>query len=164
MDDQDKTLDPALDTPDTAVLRDASARTDLERLTLHEERASVQAVQALAGRVSIRKVITERQEVIPVNLTTEKLEIIVTDGAGLVTLNGEVLEPGRSYEVLVSDEKAVVTKQVYAISDITISKQTHAHTHTEEITLRREVLEVRDPRGLVREVNLSDVNLTDGQV
>ena len=44
---------------------------------------------------------------VPVTLTTETLEITVKDGAGKVTLNGEVLEPGRTYEVLIHDEKAV---------------------------------------------------------
>lgn len=130
----------------------ASSYTELDRLTLHEERAKVEVIREQVGAVSIRKVIRERQEVIPVTLTTETLEITVQDGAGKVTLNGEALEAGRTYEILIHDEKAVVEKQVVALSDVTLSKQAHTFTHTEEVSLRREELDVRDPQGLVREV------------
>lgn len=133
-------------------LSQARTSTELEHLTLHEERARVEVLREQAGSVSIRKVVKEREEVIPVTLTTETLEITVKDGAGKVTLNGEVLEPGRSYEVLVHDEKAVVQKEVFALSDVTLNKETRTYTHTEHITLRREELDVRDPQGLVRDV------------
>lgn len=140
------------DTFDSNTLHSAHSRTELEHLTLHEERAKVEVRREYAGTVSIRKVVKERQEVIPVTLTTEVLEITVQDGAGKVTLNGEELEVGRTYEILIQDEKAVVEKQVFALSDISLSKQTHTFTHTQEVTLRREELDVRDPQGLVREV------------
>ncbi|GAA5501626.1 hypothetical protein Dxin01_01362 [Deinococcus xinjiangensis] len=136
----------------SSSLSKASARTELERLTLHEERAKVEVLREQVGSVSVRKVVRERREVLPVTLTTEILEISVTDGAGKVLLNGEALEAGRTYEVIIRDERARVEKQVFALSDVTLSKQANTVTHTEEVTLRREELEVRDPNGLVREV------------
>ncbi|RJF71681.1 DUF2382 domain-containing protein [Deinococcus cavernae] len=137
-------------------LSQARTSTELDTLTLHEERARVEVLREQAGSVSIRKVIRQREEVLPVTLTTETLEITVRDGAGKVTLNGEVLEPGRTYEVIVHDEKAVVQKEVFALSDVTLNKETRTYTHTENITLLREELDVRDPQGLVREVKLDD--------
>lgn len=134
-------------------LSQARTSTELENLTLHEERARIEVLREQAGRVSIQKIVKERQEVIPVTLTTETLEITVKDGAGKVTLNGEVLEPGRTYEVLIHDEKAVVQKEVFALSDVTLHKETRTYTHTENITLMREELDVRDPQGLVREIH-----------
>lgn len=126
--------------------------TELDRLTLLEERARVEVLREQVGSVKIRKVVREREEVIPVKLTTETLEITVADGAGKVTLNGEVMEPGRTYEVLIHDERAVVEKQVFAQSNVTLRKEATTYTHTEQVTLRREELDVRDPQGLVREV------------
>lgn len=137
---------------DTSLLAHDEGRAELNHLTLHEERARVEVLREQAGQVSIRKVVKEREEVIPVTLTTETLEITVKDGAGKVTLNGEVLEPGRTYEVLIHDERAVVQKEVFAVSDVSLNKEIRTYTHTENVTLRREELDVRDPQELVREV------------
>lgn len=145
------------DTLDADIVRSAHSRTELDHLTLHEERAKVEVRREQAGAVSIRKVVRERQEVIPVILISETLEITVQDGAGKVRLNGEELEAGRTYEILIHDEKAVVEKEIFALSDVNLSKQTHTTTYSEEVTLRREVLDVRDPQGLVREVVVDEI-------
>lgn len=126
---------------------------NLDKITLHEERARVDVVREQAGAVSIRKVLVERTETIPVTLTREVLEITVKAGTGKVLLDGKVLEPGQTYEVLVQDERAMVQKEIYAVSDVTLHKQVQQTTHTEQVTLRREELEVSDPQGLVREID-----------
>lgn len=149
-------MDDTHDLLPTQSLTEARSRTELDRLTLYEERAHIEVLREQAGAVSIRKIVRERQEVIPVTLTTEVLEITVGDGTGKITLNGETLEPGRTYEVLVHDERAVVEKQVFASSDVSLTKQSHTYTHTEEVVLRHEELDVRDPQGLVRETLIQD--------
>lgn len=134
------------------VGQDNERREIVERLTLHEERAEVEIVREAGGAVQIRRVVTERREVLPVTLSREHLEITVTDGTGLVRMNGEVLEPGRVYEVQLSEERAVVEKQVYPIQEVTIAKTVQTFMHSEEVTLRREELDVQGLSGEVREV------------
>lgn len=133
--------------------REEGQREIVRRLTLHEERAEVQVTREQAGSVQIRRVVTERQEVIPVTLSTEHLEITVTDGVGRVLMNGEALEPGRTYEVLLSEERAEVQKQVFPVQEVTIAKQVQTFMHSEQLTLRREELEVEGLSGQVREVD-----------
>ncbi|EYB68522.1 hypothetical protein DEIPH_ctg021orf0033 [Deinococcus phoenicis] len=124
----------------------------VSRLRLHEERAVVEILPQQHGAVTIRRVVTERQEVVPITLRSERLEITVQEGAGgQAMLNGEALEVGRTYEVPLYEERAQVEKQVYPLSDVTITKQARTYTQTEEITLRREELDVEDPQGLVRD-------------
>ncbi len=126
----------------------------LDTLTLHEERAVIDVVKEQAGAVTIQKVLRERQETIPVTLSSEVLEITVREGAGKVMMNGEVLEPGRTYEVLLQDERAEVLKHVFAVSEVDLKKKMQTFTHTETVTLRREELDIRDPNGLVQDVTL----------
>lgn len=129
----------------------------VERLRLHEERAVVEVVPEEMGAVTIRRVVTERQETVPITLHSEHLEITVkADVGGRATLNGEVMEVGRVYEVPLYEERALIEKQVYPLSDVSIAKQARAYTHREEITLRREELDVRDPQGLVRDRVMPD--------
>ncbi|MDL2343134.1 YsnF/AvaK domain-containing protein [Deinococcus sp. MIMF12] len=124
----------------------------LERLRLHEERATVEVVPEAAGAVTIRRVVTERQENVPITLRSEHLEITVRDNTGgRATLNGEELEVGRVYEVALYEERALIDKQVYALADVTVAKEARTYTQTQEITLRREELAVDDPQGLVRD-------------
>ncbi|GAA5514866.1 hypothetical protein Dcar01_03629 [Deinococcus carri] len=139
---------------DTAGLAEGTERREIvERLVLHEERAEVEVLRDLTGAVQIRRVVTERQEVVPVTLTNEHLEITVTDGVGRVRMNGEVLEPGRVYTVELSEERAEVRKQVFPLQEVTIAKQRQTFTHSEQITLRREELDVQGLEGEVRELD-----------
>lgn len=124
----------------------------IEQLRLHEERAVVEVIPEQMGAVTIRRVVTEREETVPITLHSEHLEITVrADTGGRVTLDGEVLEVGRLYEVPLYEERALVQKQVYPLSDVSIARQARTYTHKETITLRREELDVTDPQGLVRD-------------
>lgn len=144
---------PDQDHPTEAALRERGERRELiERLRLHEERALVEVVPETVGAVTIRRVVTERQENVPITLRREHLEITVRENTGgQATLNGEALEVGRVYEVPLYEERALIEKQVYPLSDVTIAKEARVYTQTQEITLRREELAVEDPQGLVRE-------------
>lgn len=128
----------------------------LERLRLHEERATVEVVPEAAGAVTIRRVVTERQENVPITLRSEHLEITVRENAGgRATLDGEELEVGRVYEVPLYEERAQFEKLIYPLADVTIAKEARTYTQTQEITLRREELAVEDPQGLVRDRTMS---------
>lgn len=136
----------------TADLPASETREIVERLRLHEERATVEVIPEQVGAVTVRRVVREREEVVPITLHSEYLEITVQEGTGgRVTLKGEALEVGRTYEVPLYEERAVIDKQIYPLSDVTIAKQARSYVQTERLTLRREELDVEDPMGLVRD-------------
>ena len=137
---------------------------EVGRVQLLEERAQVEVQRVQTGQVQVRKVIRERQETVPVTLTSEYLEIVVSpEAAGRVMMDGQVLEAGRTYEVLLTEERAQVSKQVFALSEVTVRKEVQTSTHQETVTLRREELEVVDAQGLARVVEDADVTLTDSE-
>lgn len=132
-------------------LQQQSSKVHLNHLTLHEERARIDVVREVYGSVTINKVVTERQELLPVMLRTEKLEITIAPGAGEVMIDGVALEPGRMHEVLLLEEHATVHKEVFPALDVQIWKESRVVDQSETISLRREVLEVIDPMGLAHE-------------
>lgn len=137
------------------VVRLTGETQEIKQLRLHEERATIEVVPEQMGAVTIRRVVTERQETVPITLHSEHLEITVkSDAGGRVTLGGEVLEVGRLYEVPLYEERAVVEKQIYPLSDVNITKRARTYTHTAQISLQREELDVNDPQGLVRDRTL----------
>ncbi|MFC6591245.1 YsnF/AvaK domain-containing protein [Deinococcus lacus] len=121
----------------------------VDRLVLHEERAQVQVLREAAGAVTLQKRVVERQEQIPVTIRSEVLEITVKPGAGRVVLDGQELEAGQTYQVELTTERAAVQKEVVAISEVSIGKRAETVAHTEMVTLRREVLDVKDPGALI---------------
>jgi stress response protein YsnF len=135
-----------------------SSRVHLNHLTLHEERARVDVVREVYGSVTINKVVTERQELLPVMLRTEKLEITIAPGAGEVMIDGVALEPGRTHEVLLFEEHATVQKEVFPALDVQIWKESRVVDQSQTISLRREVLEVIDPLGLAHESSQIDAS------
>ena len=125
------------------LAENGEGRQVLNRLVLHEERAQIEIERERLGQVQIRRVVTEREEVVPITLRREVVEITVTEGGnGSVLLNGETLEVGRTYEFEMYEERAEVQKRVYPFQEITIAKRLEAFTQTEQIALRREELDV----------------------
>lgn len=129
---------------------------DKDTLYLYEERARVDVSVESQGQVVLRKKIVEQEEHIPVTIRREILEIVTAPGGGLVhvegiTLDGKQLEAGRTYEVVLTEERAHVTKQVYPVQEVNVRKQQVSEQHTETVTLRREVLEVDGPAELIHE-------------
>ncbi len=129
---------------------------DKATLYLYEERARVDVSVESQGQVVFRKKIVEKEEMIPVTIHREILEIVTAPASGSVhiegiTLNGQPLEAGRSYEVVLTEERAHVTKQVFPVQEVSVRKQQISEQHTEQVTLRREVLEVDGPTELIHE-------------
>lgn len=149
----------AMPTPERTVTTEQVR--DLRRvegtLRLHEERAVVEVVPEGLAAVTIRRVLTQREEVVPITLGREHLEITVREGqGGRVLMNGEPLEVGRTYEIPVYEERAMINKQTFPLSDVVITKQRETYQQVERVTLRREELEVEDPQGMVRDRLMTD--------
>lgn len=148
---------------------------EVGRLQLLEERAQVQVLREGIGQVQVRKVLRERQEMVPVTLSTEVLEIVVTpvaqgaaahaaagsvtesgamsQGVSQILIDGKPLQVGQSYEIPLTEERVQVVKQVYPISEVLIRKQAQSTTHQETVMLRHEEIEVLDEQGLSRFVD-----------
>lgn len=155
-----------------AVNRPLGAEGEVGRLQLLEERAVVNVERVGMGQVQIRKVVHERQEMVPVTITSEVLEITVSSvpagtaqaGAGQaavapiagsqgvreVLIDGQPLEAGRTYTIPLTEERYQVVKQVYPISDVVVRKRVQTETHQEAVALRHEELDVRADEGLVQ--------------
>lgn len=137
------------------------SKVHLKDFTLHEERVRIDVVREVYGSVTIHKVVSERQELVPVTLRTEKLEITIAPGAGEVMIDGVTLEPGRTHEVLLLEEHATVQKEVFPALNVHIWKESRVVDQSQTISLRREVLEVIDPMGLAHENSQIDVPLPE---
>lgn len=148
---------------------------EVGRLQLLEERAQVQVLREGIGQVQVRKVLRERQEMVPVTLSTEVLEIVVTpvaqgaaahaaagsvteggamsQGVSQILIDGKPLQVGQSYEIPLTEERVQLVKQVFPLSEVLIRKQAQSTTHQETVMLRHEELEVLDEQGLARIVD-----------
>lgn len=136
----------------------------MSRLVLHEERAQIEIERERLGQVQIRRVVTEREEVVPITLRREVVEITVTEGGnGSILLNGETLEVGRTYEFEMYEERAEVQKRVYPFQEITIGKRLESFTQTEQIALRREELDVDKVEVTQQVLEVENVHTTDSQ-
>lgn len=158
-----------------AVNRPLGAEGEVGRLQLLEERAVVNVERVGMGQVQIRKVVHERQEMVPVTITSEVLEITVSSvpagtaqagqaavapsagsqsagsqGVREVLIDGQPLEAGRTYTIPLTEERYQVVKQVYPISDVVVRKRVQTETHQEAVALRHEELDVRADEGLVQ--------------
>lgn len=136
---------------DDQYTQDRTALRLVTRLDLLEERASVQVTRESVGEVALRRVVREEEVLMPVTLTREFLELTVRRGGGQVILDGEPLEAGRTYEVLLSEERAQIVKTVHATQQVEVFKRTRTEQFQQSVTLGREVLEVKGRTDLVTE-------------
>lgn len=136
---------------DDQYTQDRTALRLVTRLDLLEERASVQVTRESVGEVALRRVVREEEVLMPVTLTREFLELTVRRGGGQVILDGEPLEAGRTYEVLLSEERAQIVKTVHATQQVEVFKRTRTEQFQQSVTLGREVLEVKGRSDLVTE-------------
>lgn len=131
-----------------------------DRLVLYEERARVDVVRESQGAVTVRKVVTEREEMVPVTLRSECLEILVHEGAGCVRMGDQELQPGQTYQVELTTERANVQKEIVPISEVSFEKRAVSEDVQQTVTLRREVLDIEDPQNLV--ANRAELDLGAG--
>lgn len=159
------------------VMAQATGRTaagvgEVGRLQLLEERAVVNVQRQGVGQVQIRKVLHERQEMVPVTITSEVLEITVNSAsasaAGLqgqgslgqgvseILIDGQPLQVGQTYTIPLTEERYQVVKQVYPISNVVVRKRVKTETHQESVTLRHEELDVKADEGLAQTMDVRD--------
>ena len=65
--------------------------------------------------------------------------------------NGEWLEPGRVYQITLTEERPVIAREVYPVEQIEIRKEWLSEVHQQTLTLGREVLDISGPADLIRE-------------
>lgn len=139
------------------TIREVRAPRDIASLTLYEERAQV-AVESAGGRqITFQKRVIEEEVQIPVTLRREVLELTTALEGGTVKLNGELLEPGKTYQITLTEERPVVAREVYAVEQIEIRKEWISEVHQQTLTLGREVLDVSGAADLIREQQAGEV-------
>lgn len=112
------------------------------RLELREERAVVDKTRRVVGAVTVgRKVISETVQ-IPLELRREVLVLQAAPNGQGVVIDGELLQPGETREVVIYAEEAEVGKRVVVAEEVTIGKQEVVETVQQAVTLSREVLDV----------------------
>ncbi|WP_407572890.1 YsnF/AvaK domain-containing protein [Deinococcus altitudinis] len=128
---------------DDQKLQAAPPTTDVTRigiLELREEVPLLTKVKVQTGQVSFQREVRTRTETVILELQCETLVIEVRSGEGTVFIGDEPLQPGETREVLLYDERAVVTKQPYVMEEVLIGKRTVTETHHESIDLQYETL------------------------
>lgn len=119
------------------------------RLQLFEERLRVGTVAEQIGSVTVRKQVVEHTEQVEVTVREERLLINVVQGSGAVVVDGRELGEGEHLEITLTRERAVVTKEVIPVEEVSVRTETTARVERVEGVVRREELVVDDPQGLV---------------
>ena len=124
------------------------------RFALHEERPHVTYHTEKVGDVAFRREVRTTTVHVPVELKTEVLIIEFAQplqraefqAGRQVVINGIAMELGTRMEVTLQEEKVRIDKQVYAVEEVMISKQTRQESVQVPIELQREVLvDSREP-------------------
>ena len=121
----------------------ALSTTDVTRigiLELREELPVLTREKIQTGQVSFRREVRVKTETVILELQRETLVIEVRPGEGTVLIGDEPLQPGETREILLHDERAVVTKQPYVTEEVLIGKRTVTEVHQESIDLQYETL------------------------
>ena len=132
-------------------IREIRAPKEQGVITLYEERAQMAVTGGLVAQVTLQKRVVEEEVQVPVTLQREVLELITSPEGGSVMLDGQLLEPGRVYQITLTEERPVIGKQVYPVQQISVRKEWISEVHQETVTLGREVLDVSGPEHLIRE-------------
>ncbi|WP_161883910.1 YsnF/AvaK domain-containing protein [Deinococcus alpinitundrae] len=142
---------PGLAEASAVTIREVRAPRPVTTLTLHEERAQVAVERTVGAQVTVQKRIIEEEVQLPVTLKREILELTTAPEGGTVKFNGEWLEPGRIYQITLTEERPVIAREVYPVEQIEIRKEWVSAVHQQTLTLGREVLDLTGPAELIRE-------------
>ena len=112
------------------------------RLQLREEVLRVTKTEEQTGVARLSTRVTERLETVTVPVRATRLVIEVVPGSGSARVGDRVLHEGESLEVLLSEERVRVTKEVVVREDVLIRTETVEHEEQIQETLRREELVV----------------------
>ena len=109
-----------------------------------EERLRVEKQEAELGAVEVRKVVTEEQQTVPVQLQREEVHVEKRDipDRPLSAADAETLFEGGTIRVPVRGEEAVVTKEAIVTGEVVIEKEQVTEREQVTETVRREQVEV----------------------
>jgi uncharacterized protein (TIGR02271 family) len=148
--------------PAQPVGRDTSGPTTDDAMTVSEERMNVDVVRRPSESVRLRKhVVTEMQTVtVPVTKERVKLEREpITEANAGQAMDGPDLSE-EEHEVVLTEERAVVTKETVPVERVRLDKQEVTENVTVQEELRKEQVEVDDDTGRSR-TDRADTGRTD---
>ncbi|WP_424952818.1 YsnF/AvaK domain-containing protein [Deinococcus sp.] len=119
---------------------------DVTTLELREELPVIERQQVQSGQVSFRREVRVRTETVTLELRFETLRIEVGPGEAAVYLGDVLLQPGEVREVLLYDERLMVSKHPYVTEEVKISKRAVTEVQETRLNLSYEVL-VTDQTG-----------------
>lgn len=128
-----------------------TARTEEERLALHEEQLHVDKKRVQTGEVDVEKYVVEDQQTIEVPVEREEIYIERRPVNKEATLHtSEVTDQAHAYEeegrihIPVMEEQVEVTKKDVIAEEIVIGKKKVVDTETVSETVRREEVDIHD--------------------
>lgn len=111
---------------------------EVAAIPLVEERLSIGRRQVEAGRLRVRISVNEREELVPVSLAHDEVEVErIPKNVPLSELPGVRLE-GNTTIIPVVEEVVVVEKRLMLVEEIHVRRKTAATTEEVPVTLRSE--------------------------
>lgn len=146
------------------------ARTEEERLALHEEQLHVDKKRVQTGEVDVEKYVVEDQQTIEVPVEREEVYIerrpVNKEATALhdddVTNHVHAYEENGRIHVPVTEEEVEVTKKDVIAEEIVIGKKKVVDTETVSETVRREEVDIHDSTHQLQDndgINRSDRKL-----
>lgn len=143
-------------------------------IELLEERAHIEKERVVTGKVTLSKQVRQRTVNLPITLTEEYLVISHSPNEELrplstsvdetdvvdvidntvattpyVNINGEVSSLEHPVEILLSSQRATLTKTTHVMQDISLNTQTQSKEHVMTTTLQKEVLDIDGDDSLI---------------
>lgn len=118
----------------------------------HEERLRVLTDTVVTGRVRVRKYLVTEEQTFTMELTHEEIhidheEVPPADRAGLPAEVSAVPLGEQVLELVLHEERAVVTKEVVPVERVRVVRSVVTEPEVVRGVVRREVLDAQDPRG-----------------
>ena len=143
-----------------------AARTEEERLALHEEQLHVDKKRVQTGEVDVEKYVVEDQQTIEVPVEREEIYIERRPVNKEATLHtNDVTDQAHAYEedgrihIPVMEEQVEVTKKDVIAEEIVIGKKKVVNTETVSETVRREEVDIHDSTHQLKDNDV--INRTD---
>jgi uncharacterized protein (TIGR02271 family) len=140
-------------TSEHAVGRDTSGPTTDDAMTRSEERLRAGTERVEAGRARLRKyVVTETEQVqVPVSREEVRLERepITDANRDAAYSGGDITE--EEHEVTLHEERPVVQTEAVPVERVRLDKETVTDTETVSGDVRKEQIEMDDPKGTTRD-------------
>jgi uncharacterized protein (TIGR02271 family) len=138
--------------------RDTSGPTTNDAMTVSEERMNVDVVRRPSESVRLRKHIVTEMQTATVPVTKERVRLErepITEGNRDQAMAGPDFSE-EEHEVVLTEERAVVTKETVPVERVRLDKQEVTENITVQEELRKEQVEVDDDTGR-RDDNVSTV-------